>query len=697
VTQSTTTDSASDLHNAFLLGATISELQGRIRSGATDTSLGQARTTSDQSERTAFIPYVEADSDVAWVTSIWRVLFERLSLLHNAFFPESDTDNTRYDPGVGVPRYLFPDPPNYADVGIAPDPSDKSILTNFKLREVTRRGINCLALLVLNPAISLLPDILETEQRRLVAAIDAALAASTSTPPSTPAGGDSGARSSTPEAAIPSEAGPGADTSEVATPTPTRPATTVVDGRDRAISTVTRVLLTYLHAWEGYLRESFYAAGIGPERQNQLIAFEAGLSLTWLSWGLTVATSDDTPSLQQLWSDTFNDAAVSRLQHQVGVIATALDDARNVAGAPPESPVVEAGDAVKRSLDYWQRAVSWLSRRPDPSAPPTTGARNDDVRAPDAAQWDSLRQALIEQTSIWQALVLEQEALSTFSAEAVTQQVLQDVAATFQNLVTRRGLFGAAAAVGDSVTQATDIAATRVAQVGNKALGALVASFWPVLLVLLIVLVVGVGVAVQHGLTGANPSLLTDLLTPLAAAVGAGVLVVRQQTTFNQAATSARSAAPTSPVTTGGPSSSDGSNSSGANAATSAGSGGGTSSEWSDVAGRVESITATAVSDILHDFERGYAQAQHDLQWLGRSIGVSYPLVEFFVLEESWKSIQADIQFMDSVVWNDTDRRQEIVRVASAAFGALGAFAMAAATNQTTDQTDKGAPEARTS
>ena len=83
---------------------------------------------------------------------MWRVLFYRLSQLHNQFFPNSTTQNTRYDPGVTSPVYLFPtDPPDYATVGIGPVPASTPILKDFRLHEVTRRALNCLTLLYIEP------------------------------------------------------------------------------------------------------------------------------------------------------------------------------------------------------------------------------------------------------------------------------------------------------------------------------------------------------------------------------------------------------------------------------------------------------------------------------------------------------------------------------------------------------------------
>jgi hypothetical protein len=59
-------------------------------------------------------------------------------------------------------------------------------------------------------------------------------------------------------------------------------------------------------------------------------------------------------------------------------------------------------------------------------------------------------------------------------------------------------------------------------------------------------------------------------------------------------------------------------------------------------------------------------------------VGMSYPLIEFFVLDSAWGNIRADVSFMNEVIWNDNDRRGEIASVVSAAFGSLGVFAMAA-------------------
>jgi len=158
---SATATIASELTDAFLLGATISELQGRVRVSALDPSLGAPPTAGAPatSMRESFAPYVDADSNIAWTTSAWRVLFDRLSLLHARFFSNSTTRYTHYDPGERMPPFFFPpDEPDYAQIGIAPRPHGKELLPEFSLYDATRRGLNCLTLLCIHPEVSLIPQ-----------------------------------------------------------------------------------------------------------------------------------------------------------------------------------------------------------------------------------------------------------------------------------------------------------------------------------------------------------------------------------------------------------------------------------------------------------------------------------------------------------------------------------------------------------
>jgi hypothetical protein len=659
-----------ELRAAFLLGATMGELHGRIEVAALSPTLGvidvQPETPADAvtALRTSFLPYVKAGSDVAWVTSMWRVLFYRLSQLHNTFFPNSTTLNTRYDPGQNLPPYLFPtDPPDYATVGIGPEPEGALILKDFRLHEVTRRALNCLTLLYIEPRVSLLPAILEEEQARLEAAVLQA--------------------ANLPE---------------------TTPAADADHKRAVTVSIVTGGLLLFLRAWEGFLRESFYTAGVSANDQVKLIAFEAGLSLAALSWQITVqarapqpATSPESEAarLGAVWAAAFADDRISRLQYQVGMVGKALDDATRAEGGTSTATAQEAAFAVTRSMDYWQRTIVWLNSQGSTSA---HGPLTD-------RDWDRLRINLIEQAGIWQALVLGQQDLDTYSAAGVGQAILQDVATRFEKAVAGQGLFGAANQVSqalvDEVRVATDQLQAASAVVGTAArseldqmLGAVMHSFWPIIAVLALIAALGVVVLVTHATSDGSGSLLADIATPLLGLAGAvGLFTTRRglqsSVLANGSAVTQAVGAAVKPVvglavTPAGLGGTPVAGLAGAASGAGATAGGVAGAEQVVVdrsVGLVERLGVAAGglgSSVLTDFNRGFDQAQADLKRLGHSVGMSYPLIEFFVLDSAWGNIRADVSFMNEVIWNDNDRRGEIASVVSAAFGSLGVFAMAA-------------------
>jgi hypothetical protein len=624
----------SELRDAFLLGATISELQGRVRVAVLDSSLTAppVSNTTPSSGRETFVPYVEADSNIAWTTSAWRVLFERLALLHARFFADSTTRNTHYDPGERMPPYFFPsEEPDYAQIGIAPRQAGHEVLPGFTLCEATRRGLNCLTLLCIHPEVSLLPEMLEQQQARLLAMM--------------------------PDR-VRSEGG----------------------GRDAAISITVQQILQFLHAWEGYLRESFYSAGVTARNENNLVAFEAGLSTAWLSWGISVkflscppdeSSQDRQRRVRAMWQEAFDQSGMSRLQHQVTIVGKALHDAGRGASVDDGTATTQA---VKRSMEHWHRAISWLLKRTDPDrAGEAPLVVSDD-------QWDRLRQALIAQTGIWQSLVLGQQQLGSYMAEGVVQRIMQDVAVNFQRLAAARGLFGAAEQVSQTIIKEVQVAANEVRAVATtaevaisqqlqQALSTLFRSFWPVIVVLVIITAVGLFVLLQHAATGETSTWVTDLVTPLIGVASTiGLVSARNRIAATppagpQVSTTSASSAPAS-----------------AGVATlSAPTGGSLGDEARALAGRAGAFATQIGTEILADFERGFARVQEDLQALGHSVGVSYPLVEYFVLNENWTDILADVDFMDKVVWDETDRHEEIVRVASAAFGPVGVFAVAAA------------------
>ena len=277
--------------------------------------------------------------------------------------------------------------------------------------------------------------------------------------------------------------------------------------------------------------------------------------------------------------------------------------------------------------------------------------------------------------------MLGQQNLETYASNGVGQRILQDVAVKFEGLVAGRGLFGAANEVSQALVQevrvATDQMQAATAVVGraatnelNLVLSGMLRSLWPVIVVLGLVASLGVVILVQHASTGRPSSLVADIATPLLGLAGAvGLFTARRQApVVDPTAAAGAAGAVTSTAA-----------SDLAPAAAGATPGTGLADRSVAFAQHLGTIAGEAGTAILADFTRGFDLAQADLGKLGYAVGLSYPLVEYFVLDSTWGNIRGDVEFMDQVIWNDTDRRDEIVRVVSAAFGSVGIFAMASA------------------
>src|SRR5436190_15922131 len=147
----TATDVA-HLHDAFRLGSTLVELKSRIAIAAQQPS--------------------EALGPTIRLSSVWRSGFGQLAALLETAFPRATTTGGIYEPpGNDQLPYLYPEEPDYANVGIkGQDDAGALILENFKLFDVTRRAINCLTVLYINKEESLIPDRIDKAQQRLIAA-----------------------------------------------------------------------------------------------------------------------------------------------------------------------------------------------------------------------------------------------------------------------------------------------------------------------------------------------------------------------------------------------------------------------------------------------------------------------------------------------------------------------------------------------
>jgi hypothetical protein len=587
------------------------------------------------------------------LASSWRASFNRIAALQRKAFPASATAQTLYDPPSpeGLP-YLYPPESDYANVGICGSDTDgAAILGNFKLYDVTRRAINCLTLLYLHEDEGLVPALIRQYQEHLVSVILTA--------------------------AQNPDAGGGEEPATDGAHSP--------DGLRRARMVLTERTVKFLEAWEGYVRENYYLGGVIPNDNLELIAFEAGHLMSSLSWGVSAATvpleqqakgvpsngapPDDCEAFVKAWRNVFRAPVLIRLQHQITALSSELDDAyylQHPEKGRPEDPGVlttpdpdlpsQAIQAVKRSIDYWQRAVIWMAEHPD------------ELRksAPDKHWNTSLRLALIEQANVWQTLVTGQQSLRAYNLEALTHQILQDANDEILNSVRTDFKAGVkqgeqlmaelAAEVKDAIAAAGNAAAEGL----NQLLRQSIRVFWPILAVVGTIAVVLLVVAlllpqIRDGAAAASGGAgLTAAISAVLGYFGWGSLKGVKET--QQAVIEHHQAAAEKTV--------DDQSAAGAGAARSQQQEGGLLS-------RIEGASQETSAMVLNALDRGYKQIRLELDGLNRSVAITYPLVEFF---GTAYELRSDMAFLTNIVWSGTEREAELKRVMSAAFGPLGLF-----------------------
>ncbi len=625
------------IHDAFVLGAQIVELKSRIQLARAD--------LDDFSLQTA---------------SVWRSIVNRITVLQIKAFPDSCTTNTLYEPPdqEGLP-YLYPPAPDYGNVGISGnDNTGSPILENFKLYDVTRRAINCLTLLYIKEKESLIPRVIKENKTHLINAILQA---------GKDVGGGGGAEQTSDNTHQMNEGGEEANADQFPTP---------VTDLEKAIAILTERTVKFLEAWDGYLRENYYAGGLIPDDDSELVAYEAGHSMSLLSWGVSLATvvyelkpPAETPQLKEklleAWQYVFRDEAVIRLQHQVSALSTALDEAYikqqqlklhegqttfMVATADLPSQAISA---VKHGLDYWHRTVKWIS----------VPANEKYFRnAPVDTHWSKkMRMALIEQTNIWQTLLTGQQSLKAFTLESITQSLMQNITTSVQESLQENfkgGLHQAQAAVKELAGEVKD-AITETTQSALNGLEEMVKSYKkiiiPVGVVLAIIFVILVVAAIAKGgewvgATGGTG--VAGLLAGLMGYLGIGnanqtrnakkedIIKTHENATSKiEQSANAAEADKGEPATAG-----------------------------HSLMSRIETAGNEAGKMLLEAINKGYAQIQVELAGLGRSAAVAYPLIEFFTFTFNVKS---DIEFFTFIIWSNKEREEELSRILSAAFGPM--------------------------
>jgi hypothetical protein len=592
--------------------------------------------------------------DNAWLTSVWRAVFRNIVATHKSCLSGGDTSNTIYDPpDKSMLSYLYPEPPfrDYTEFGIR---SNTQLPETFRLYDVTRRALNCLTLLLTDPNDSLVPDDIRALQDHLLQNL-----------------------TNNPDA---SSANP-AD-------------------KNSGLKILSGLNVTFLMEWDGYVRENLFVSSDVGNNEIMLIAYEAGRSLAGLSWSVSAvaaplenalrAAQQDQNILQQLnnnkdlakqlsnaWLNVFDARDIAHIQYQISALSTALDDAYyrvhpDMQRPDPKAALVQANPAlpsqaihaITHSLDYWQRTVELMCA----AASDTTATQ---LAAVPPLNWErsrKLREKLIEQADAWQALLLCQQNLLDFTGEKVTQRILQDCMADFED---------AAQAVKREAEQETQswLKAHMPVVITVIALG-----------VLLLAVLVAVGVVLYQ--TNQLPALATAITL-----VGGGVLGLFSASIGRL--NSILSPAPAGQAA-GSPGAPDNSNL----AQSLAGIG----------------LFGLAGSTLASSFRDAYEQIMIDFADLNHNVAISFPVIEFFVeystgIAEANKDaantsapaiasaggIKQDVDnlikdgydFLTKIIWTQQDRDEEIQRVAHAAFGPLGLFLGAQVTSAKATITDQ--------
>jgi hypothetical protein len=649
--------------------------------------------------------------DNVWLTSVLRAIFTQITMLHVKRFPGSDVTNTIYDirppsEPASLPRpdpqddkqpatdqqddqgsqnasdqqkvqkpfpylYLYhPDPVfDYANVGIRKiekkDVGNNNIdidsfLKNFRLYDITRRALNCLGLLLTTSADCLMPETIAAYQQEVVQRVLA--------PPPTLAESDSSNQK--PANQKPGTGSNGAQSSNNQADQDNR--------KKEAIKKLSNLVIPLLEAWDSFLRESFY---VDTNTQNndsnsqgfeiELVAYEAGRSLAALSWGVSVAlvplekislpptqhnndnnkdvqAGNDPNALireilntkaQNTWMNVFNDRDVNHVQHQIAALSTALDVAyfsiRKDLKPPsaddllvplnPDLPS-QAIQAVTHSLNYWEQAIAHMCEKKRPLREPLSAKTQAGTPVLAPPTTINTSNQLADGTPR-PSRPLDWEMSKTLRTELTQQSTVWQSLILYQQ--------GLRSFTVKTVTQKilNDFMQDLEKAAGNEIFnnGAFKWTLWiiGIIFVLLVLTVLGL-----YFVLGASKFNLMSIISSPPVIITAIVTTIGATTTpFINALLSRLS--------------------------------------------KIGSFFGSAGTSIEKALQDGYAQILIEFDYLNHNVGVTFPLIEFFVWEEMKfgdKPIEDGYDFLVNVFWTAEDREEEIQRVARAAFGPIGAF-----------------------
>lgn len=458
-------------------------------------------------------------------------------------------------------------------------------------------------------------------------------------------------------------------------------------GHKEAIMALSVLNARLLQAWDGFLRERFTTMGVDDRNLHALLAYEAGRNLASISWTTSVNAvqwenrSENEENLHaklcEAWLHTFTDSGVIQALHQISALSAIFDDMYYQSHEKPKAfstdnplddllvrpdPSLPSNvlQAVKQSIEYWQRTVLWLAEDEETAV---SNARALDKPQMKAADWRRLRQALVEQSGIWYNLMTGQQDLRGFTVESVAQGIMDEAIAELRGLA-QRDLPAAFQQAGQQIDEMTREVTRFVADVGKtateeakKGINQLFDSVHPVLWVIVgISAVVVVGLVVYVFSTGQTEALI-GALASLGTAV-AGMFGIRRgsetlEKSKNNVAQEIESQQneTTAVVTT----------KSGQLQSIIA-------SARSGLAGTAGAALGQAGSFLVDAYEKGLLRIQIELQSLNHSVAVAHPLVEFFIRTGD---VESDLDFLTKVIWSKGSREAQLRNVVTAAFGPI--------------------------
>jgi len=718
------------IHDAFLIGWSLQELKSRVllralglqpSAPASEFTHETEPTTGTPGTQTPVLPFNMVDTllkaslpsaspDTSQTpglpgksnksidrTSEWQAIFIRIVSVHDQSFPASTTENTLYDPSPTSPPtsrfpYLYPATfPNYALIGVSRSGSvgdnnfdDDAHLGKFKLYDVTRRALNCLNLLYIRPEESLLPDIIHDYQTRIVQSIfKHAQAPSNGTPATSPGASQQETAAALQESLEQEAAEILREYLNEAVAGPSQ------DDLNSAIKFLSFMAVRFLESWDGYLRENFYVGGRLKNNELELLAYEAGRSLSSLSWGISLTTvplenasEEDSGAAQLLarlstiWMNVFKSPYINTVQRQISALGPALDDAYYIIKKVPRPLANERPDpdlpgnairAITNSLVYWQRAVECICRQ---TRAGTTVSTTTTEAAIETTTTSALLNTLPMNTTVSTTTTeaaIETTTTSTTLTTSLLDETAQPLALTVelsrelrQALVNQAGIWQSLmlgeqtlrSFTTESVTkrilnnvmaQFESMAEKELLHPAQQQLKQLWTPFIGVGILLLIIVGAGLFLLVQTGQ-------LQSLAAVIALLVGSALTLV--STVLTRASSTFFPASNEQPPTK--------------NAA----------ANNSNLDQRLSSMFGLAGEAIVTAFQNAYKQILIGFDDLNHYVAISYPLIDFFIMHSPQidEEIKDSYIFLTKIAWTKDEQREEIERVARVAFGPLGAL-----------------------